>query len=474
MAELKAISEIIKEISPYYQEKGEPEAQHKLVYDSSSEMLEPIYFFILDLMNDFKLAPEKLVDNFTSAPGSGHFAELGQRATIMQQQGDQTLKTIYTILRSVLQILYDLRDFRMRLQSYDDLKDKKKEESATLALKQIWMDKVDMQKGNSSIKAMALSQAGFVTLIDAFLAAKSPEDVNNIDLNDIVKRILKPRLQEFYIWLKESEIELRKRYEIQKNYLKSQVNSMKIYSRWVKPYLRAAQQLEMKDAGRNPNLISIFNTILLELTLLGKNELSIDSLALEGKLPRDFHDEKFIKKLKRKYYSCVLVDFNFRGIPQKVGQHYILGGKSEITFKAYALNNEELEKLSREIDKSDIGEVLKLLEGTTTESLGQIQKEIDYYLEGKEMTEEEAKKEPSKDSSNPFLALIGHYERKEKKEEEAKKTPEELDKPIKSDNWIERENLRPAVAAAAKGTIFKLFEIYKKAHGMPAFDFYQP
>ena len=281
MAELKAISEIIKEISPYYQEKGEPEAQHKLVYDSSSEMLEPIYFFILDLMNDFKLAPEKLVDNFTSAPGSGHFAELGQRATIMQQQGDQTLKTIYTILRSVLQILYDLRDFRMRLQSYDDLKDKKKEESATLALKQIWMDKVDMQKGNSSIKAMALSQAGFVTLIDAFLAAKSPEDVNNIDLNDIVKRILKPRLQEFYIWLKESEIELRKRYEIQKNYLKSQVNSMKIYSRWVKPYLRAAQQLEMKDAGRNPNLISVFNTILLELTLLGKNELSIDSLALE-------------------------------------------------------------------------------------------------------------------------------------------------------------------------------------------------
>ena len=46
--------------------------QHTLVYDSSSETLEPVYFFILDLMNDMGLLPEKIVDNFTSSPGSGH------------------------------------------------------------------------------------------------------------------------------------------------------------------------------------------------------------------------------------------------------------------------------------------------------------------------------------------------------------------------------------------------------------------
>ena len=44
-------------------------AEHSLVYDSSSETLEPVYFFILDLMNEFGLSPEKFVDNFTSTPG---------------------------------------------------------------------------------------------------------------------------------------------------------------------------------------------------------------------------------------------------------------------------------------------------------------------------------------------------------------------------------------------------------------------
>src|SRR3989304_3155785 len=60
-----------------------PLSEHKLVYDSSSETLEPIYFYILDLMNDFRFDVGKIVDNFASSPGSGHFAELGQRATIM-------------------------------------------------------------------------------------------------------------------------------------------------------------------------------------------------------------------------------------------------------------------------------------------------------------------------------------------------------------------------------------------------------
>ena len=138
--------------------KEKPLSEHFLIYDSSSETLEPVYFFILDLMNDFGLETEKLIDNFTSSPGSGHFAELGQRATIMQQQGTKILSDVNNVLKSVLNILYDLKEFRIRLDQYDDLKTDKKE-SSVLSLKQIWMDKVDINKGNSSIKAMAISQA---------------------------------------------------------------------------------------------------------------------------------------------------------------------------------------------------------------------------------------------------------------------------------------------------------------------------
>ncbi|HKZ33621.1 MAG TPA: hypothetical protein VJ142_00050, partial [Candidatus Nanoarchaeia archaeon] len=230
---------------PAEEVKEQPLAKHGLVYDSSSETLEPVYFFILDLMNDFGFETEKIIDNFTSSPGSGHFAELGQRATVMQQQATKILGDVNTVLRSVLNVIYDLKEFRIRLSHYDALKDKNKKEAAILALKQIFMDKVDINKGNSSIKALAISQAGYQTLIDAFLFSKDVKDVDKLDLNDRVKRILRPRILEFGDWLEHSEKELRKRYELERSYLQSQVNSMKLYARWAKPYLRAAQQLEM-------------------------------------------------------------------------------------------------------------------------------------------------------------------------------------------------------------------------------------
>ncbi len=466
MAEIKSIPEIIEEVSPYYKKKKSPEATHTIVYDSSSETLEPIYFFILDLMNELGLAPEKLIDNFSSTPGSGHFAELGQRATIMQQQATKILGDVNTVLRSVLNIVYDLKDFKIRLQYYEGIKSKKKEEqeASVLALKQIWMDKVDILKGNSSIKAMAMGQAGFQTLIDAFLVSKDEKDVDKLDLNDRVKRILKPRIVEFNTWLRESEKELKKRYELERTYLKSQVNSLKLYSRWVKPYLKAAQELEAKEKGREPALVKTFNTIILELTLLGKNKLDAADEAEKGNLPKDFSSPSFLKKLKRDYYSCILIDFTFRGIPQRISQqaHYVFGGKAEVTFRAYALNDDEIKKLYEELDKSEISDVLNLIEGTSTASLGGLEEEINSFLEEKS----EEKTKPT-DESNPFLALLGKYEKPKIKE--LKKEEKKQEEKVQKDNWIEENQLRPLAAENAKSKVFDIFDIYKKAHSMVSF-----
>ena len=465
MGKIRTISEIIEEVSPYYKKKGEPETKHTLVYESSTETLEPIYFFLLDLMDDFGLKPEKLVDNFTTSPGSGHFSEQRGKATHMQQQGITMLGHINTVLRSILNIVYDLRDFRIRLQSYDDLDsgDNNKREGARLALKQIWMDKVDIIKGNSSIKALALGQAGFQTLLDAFLIATDEESVDKLDLNERVKRILKPRIQEFNYWIKQSEVELRKRYEVERNYLRSQVNSLKLYSRWAKPYLKAAQDLEMKEQGREASLVKIFNTILLELTLFGKSKVDVKDAALAGDLPVEFQKIK----QKRNYYSCVLIDFKFRGIPQRVAQqpHFAFGGKAEITFRGYALNDDEIAKLEEEMSKSEIEDVLQLIEGATDESLKQIQDEIDYFLKEQEKSEEKVKKS---DSSNPFLALIGRYDKKDNGKKE-NKAEAKVSVKIRKDDWIEKTHLRALAVSGAEDTAFNLFDIYKKAHGMASY-----
>ncbi|MEK6840916.1 MAG: hypothetical protein AABX79_03105 [Nanoarchaeota archaeon] len=459
---------------PAEEVKENPLGKHGLVYDSSSETLEPVYFFILDLMNDMGLDAQKLIDNFSSSPGSGHFAELGQRATIMQQQGTKILGDVNTVLRSVLNIIYDLKEFRIRLSHYDALKNEKKKEAAVLALKQIWMDKVDINKGNSSIKAMTISQPyNYQTLIDAFLFSKSIEDVDKLDLNDRVKRILRPRILEFNDWVEQSEKELTKRYELEKNYLQSQVNSMKLYARWAKPYLQAAQQLEMKSGSeREPALVKAFNTIIFELTLLGKKKIDPKEESLSGILPREFERMKF----EREYNFCTLVEFKFRGIPQRIAQqaHYTFGGRAEISFKAYVLNSDELKKFEEELDASDVTDVLKLIKGATGESLEKIQDEINFFLEEKSSEEvNEEKREKSsleeKDESNPFTALIGGYDRQDAVKESGKKAGKIVNWWPGKESFIEKESLRPLAEEKAKETTFRIFDIYKKAHGMPSY-----
>jgi hypothetical protein len=448
--------------------KPKPLEQHTIVYDSSSETLEPIYFFILDLMNDMRLAPEKITDNFTSSPGSGHFSELGQRATVMQQQATRILSDINNVVRSILNLVYDLKEFKIRLEAYADLKssNKEKKEGALLSLKQIWMDRVDINKGNSSIKGMAVSQpVGYQTLIDAFLFVQDERQVDKVDLNDRVKRVIKQRVHEFNLWLVESERELKKRYELERKYLKSQVNSVKLYSRWAKPYMRAAQQLEMKENSRNPSLVTTFNTILLELTLLGKSKLDIKGSVEEQKLPKDFMKLQKKGSIKRDYFSCVVVEFNFRGIPQKTSayqQHYVFGGRTDIVFSGYSLNSDELKKVNEELSKSDVGDALKLIEGTTG-SIEELQGDIDMFL--KEEDKSEKKAEKVRDTSNPFFALLGLYN---KKEEKPGAKPEAA-KILKPDDFLEKTYLRPVADTAAKELSFNLFDIYKKAHGMPSY-----
>jgi len=453
-------------------EKAKPKSDdsYKIVYDSTSETLEQVYFWILDFMNDM-FDVEKLVDNFTSSPGSGHFAEIGMRASRMQEQASNILGKVNLVIKSIINIIYDLKEFEMRLEHYDSAnsEDKEEAEAGILALKQIWMDSVDIKRGNTSIKALALGgQPAFTTLIDAFLAAKSIKDIDKLDLNDRVKRILKPKMAEFLDWKKRSEAELRKRFEIEKSYLKSQVATLQLYSRWAKPYLRAAAQLEPKETS-SADIVNVFNTMLLELTILGKQKINTEKAAFAKEIPEIFKKTK----LKRDYYSCVLVDFKFRGIPQRISPqqaHYVFGGRVDVEFKAFCLNEDELNALKTKLQESDINDAFKLVEKTTTESLDQIKEDIEHFLSSE--GEKKEKEKPESEDANPFLALLGIYNKKEKpaeKKEEAKDLILPFEKKkiemIKPDNYLEKV-IRDYGRLQARDACFTVFDTYKKAHGM--------
>ena len=64
-----------------------------------------------------------------------------------------------------------------------------------------------------------------------------------------------------------SEKELRKRYEIEKIYLKSQVNTVQLYARWLKPYLQASGSLEQR-AESTAAIVNNFNTTFIRASVL--------------------------------------------------------------------------------------------------------------------------------------------------------------------------------------------------------------
>jgi len=440
--------------------KGEPLSSHKLTYDAPSSQLEPIYFWVLDFIQDMGIKVEKITDNFTSSPGSGHFAEMGARTTRMQEEGMKILGLINQVVKTVLNLIYDLKEFEIRLDHYKDARseDKEKKEGGLLALKQIWLDNVDLKRGRGSIHQMSY-EMGFTTLRESFLVADALEDVDkNQIINDQVKRILKPRVAEFLKWKDYSEKELKKRFQIEKSYLKSSVESIKLYTSWVRPYLKAAEELRQKGFENNPSLVGAFNTTMFELVLFCT-------------LPQEKMPERFREyNLKRGYNSCFVVSLKFRGFPQKVTQqHYGFGGRVDMEFDSYALNDQEIELMKKNFEKQDIEDTMKFAQQATDDSLVELKEDIDHFLYGGENpADEKEKKEKKQDDTNPFSALFsllkpssgkdkGNGKDKDKAITEAKQ--------IKKDNFVEAK-VRLMALETAKARLYTIYDIYKKAHGM--------
>lgn len=481
MAELKKVIEAVMTSSKSSDELNairmwdleksgfKPAASYKITFDSQQAQLEPIYYWLLDFVQDAGWDTKKITDNFTSSPGSGHFAEMGQRASKLQDEAGKLLGGMNQVIKSSLNIIYDLKEFEIRLSHYDDANsdDKEKSEAGMLALKQIWLDNVDLKRGKGSIHAMA-GELGYTTIREAFMMVNSISDLKNLNeenggvINDQVLRILLPRISEFLKWKEYSEKELRKRMNIEKNYLKSQIETIKLYSSWMKPYIKAAEELRQKGFDGNAALVNAFSTSMFELTLLGKKE---------EKAPRKFENYNF----KRKYYSCIVINFNYRGhVSQRVTQRgdygFAMGGKIDMVFDAYAVNEDELNLIEKELTKEEVADSMNFSMNLAEEALKELKEDLDHFLKNEdERKKEETKIEEKKKSQdiNPFSALFGGLFKKNKKKSAEKKKGKDIEtaEDIAPDNYIEKVLRFQAVSNACSG-LYTIYDIYKKAHGM--------
>jgi len=454
----------------YIGEDGKPSPvwENELNYETTVENLQPIYFWIIDFASAMFKNLEKIKDNFITSPGSGYFSDLGARATKMQEESMKILGYVNTVVKSIINLIYDLKEFELLMKDYENSKsaDPQKKQTGILGLKQRWMSSVDAKRGMGSIDNMA-HQYGFTLLRPAFMAAESVEKVDGMDLNDIIKRILKPRLSEFFEWAKLSESELKKRYNIEKSYLKNQISTLNLYTSWVKPYLAAAEQLRMKGS-ESPGIVSVFSTMILELELLGYSPMKVEERVVAKDLPQKFKKIKF----SRNYNSVGVINFAFRTFPSQQTMH---AGKVTVSFKAFTMNDDEFLLFRYKKKEKDLKDMFSVT-AITQETLDTLKDDIEKYTKEEEKKEEKEKGAFSGIFSS-FADTFGITKKKEKKKE---KTPEEKEKEesekgktfdeqgIPPDSY-EESVLRDLAEADAGGACFKVFDTFKKSRGMASF-----
>jgi len=109
---------------------------------------------------------------------------------------------------------------------------------------------------------------------------------------------------------------------------------------------------------------------------------------------------------------------------------------------------------------------MKLIEGSTTESLDELKKDIELFIKDDE--KEKKIKEESQVDTNPFSALFGLVKKPKDKSDEKDNTTINIKK-IKKDSYAE-SLIRKLSEEEGALNCYTIYDIYKKAHGMAAHD----
>ncbi|PIX43558.1 hypothetical protein COZ55_01120, partial [archaeon CG_4_8_14_3_um_filter_38_5] len=243
-------------------------AQYKIIVNTPFQSIGKYYNMILKELREFGFKNLTKVNQALSAsPTSAFYADVAQRKAYAKEQFDKGQGLINGIIQQVMKLIYSLKEFDLildifkRLESSDD----SEKLAAELNLRRIWLDEVDVKKGRGSIHTISTAQGmEFVSLRDSFLVIKDLRSIDELTVNDRVKRILKDRFSEYSDWKKAYKKDIEGRKKIQKEYLRNQVESLKMQLEWVKPYYTLMQQLEIDTGVANPDLLAGVDTNIIK------------------------------------------------------------------------------------------------------------------------------------------------------------------------------------------------------------------
>lgn len=343
--------------------------RYRLVTESFGMSLEEFYFWCINHLRQDAGFPnlEKITDVFSASENSAFFGQSVQRLSIQEDRANAFLRTIGEMVKTLFQIVRELRIIDERLEIYDNWK---KSRSADATLKGLFADFAENKGGQTQPGSLFhLSQTvGYSSLPDLFFntIVRSKEEVDqvvdNLKFNNNVKNVLKRKLYQYLVWVEKTDNEIRVRKRFQVKYLRQHYLVIKTYISWVKPYLKHIKRLQMNDKQLDsPDLISSFETSSTEIEVLGYNPVPGSSIN-----------------------ACILMTFKFNTRPvlnyqQDAARGPVHVGRGALTLRAYAWTKKQINMYKKMKDYED-KELLGLVDDQLKSAMDMLGEDIDKYL----------------------------------------------------------------------------------------------
>ncbi|MBD3310085.1 hypothetical protein GF351_02605 [Candidatus Woesearchaeota archaeon] len=430
-----------------------PVHRYRLVHESFQASIEESYFWILNyLRHDMGYVMiDKIMDVFAASEHSAFFGVAQQRVGLQQDKVSQFLATIGKMVKELFQLVRELRILDERLHYYSDSFDTSSpsRQSAEITLKGIFIDMVEGgSKNAASVYGMA-RELQFVTLPDLFFSTNPPtieaidKYVDELDFNEMVKRVLKRKLRAFMEWKFSTYKELKTRRLFTLKYLRQHYEIIRLYMNWVKPYLRniarlQSEKMELRKSS-TPDLISAFEGSLVEIELMARaKEMNVDE-----------------------WWSTVLATFEYRTRPSMSFQQegYQRGplhvGEVKITLRGYAWNDDDVDNYIAYRSAEDF-ELIGLVDASVKAALEALGDELLNYLKeaGSTFTSEGKLKKPVEKPTLGPKGLMREIFGAKKESKGKKVSPFSLEKQKK------------AASSFVKNSVWYCYKNYKKAHKM--------
>lgn len=444
--------------------------EYNLEIEEPGAGIERFYFWILNFLKTeypHGLGFEniyKIKDIYSATETGSYFGMVEQRKGLQQEKVSHYLGLLGNMTKTLFQIVRELRIIDERYKYYKESLEGNEE--SEIALKSIWVDMVEQGARNPSSVTGLASQVGFIILPDLFYKVhpKTEDEIQKYmkalredGINEKTIEVLSRKLKQYMVWKEKTEKELSQRRNFVLKYLRQQYNSSKLYISWVRPYLRNLKKLQMHQQER-PELVTAFDTSVIELEILAVKGKEIEELIKEEK--KNEEDNK--KEIKKKYFPCIKVTFEYVAIPQMAYQkEYQRGaihtGVSKIKITSHIGTQEDIKEYFKKQEEEDL-ELLTSL----NESMDAVGDELKEYLAelGEKFPEPEGEKKEEEKKETIFTPFTGIFKgfgdmiKKQKTEKQDKSYT--LDMDIKSKQ------------SSITKLSFVLYDVFKKSNRMLA------